>query len=50
MPEEELNLSPKEMAVLQRLADAKQTDVSEVVQVIAVMALLEYPRVEDGKK
>ena len=50
MPEEEFNLSPKEMEAVQRLADAKKVDVDEVLQFVAVNALMAYPRDDEGKK
>ena len=50
MPQEVFALSPKEMEAVQRLADAKKVDADEVLQFVAVMALMEYPRDEEDQQ
>lgn len=46
MPDEELKLTDEELATLQRLADAKQMTMDDVLETIAVNALMAYPREE----
>ena len=50
MPEEVFKLSPKEMEAVQRLADAKKVPADEVLQFVAVNALMECPRDDEGKQ
>lgn len=49
MPDEELKLTEQEQAALQQLADAKQMTVDDVLETIAVNALMQYPREEETK-
>jgi len=48
MPEEEFPMSPKEREAIQRLANAKKVPFDEVVEFVAVNALMSYPREDDG--
>lgn len=50
MPDEELQLSDKEKEAIQRLADAKKQPFSEVLEFVAVNALMSYPRDEEKKQ
>lgn len=49
MPEEKMQLSDKEKDAIQRLADAKKQPFDEVLEFVAVNALMEYPRGDDQK-
>lgn len=49
MPDEELQLSDKEKEAIQRLADTKKMQFDDVLETIAVDALMSAPREGDEK-
>lgn len=50
MPDEELKLTEQERAAIQRMADAKKMSIEDVVETIAVQALMQYPRDDEEPK
>jgi hypothetical protein len=50
MPDEELQLSDKEKEAIQRLADTKKMQFDDVLETIAVDALMSAPRDEEPQE